>query len=286
MPYTEDALIVGRRLNKVVVNHSSFVQALEGIGRIIQLGNELGAPRGMCLVAPSGCGKSLLIDLLRTNACGWPFLNPQSILVAALKENPTVSHVQGELLSQFKYPITPKPSERNNSSVNKVLVHAIAHNKIQLTAIDEYQHIFLTRTDGVRRSINDWLKRYMTLTERPILLTGTEELLALENGDPQISTRISSTFRLAPFKHDAEWKGVLKCFIESCPEVDLRSMLSLSSRDLHTASQGVFRNVKQLVVEAAMIAVDDQHKALDRTHLCLAFARVYGAASSRENPFQ
>jgi hypothetical protein len=286
MPYSEEALIVGRRLNNVVVSHSTFVQAMDGIGRIIQLGNELGSPRGMCLIAPSGCGKSLVIDLLRTNSCGWPFLNQQSVLVAALKENPTVAHVQNELLNHFKYAINPKPSERTNSHVNNVLVRAIAHNKIQLTAIDEYQHVFLTRTDGVRRSINDWLKRYMTLTERPVLLTGTEELSALESGDPQISTRISSTFRLSAFKHDVEWKGVLKCFIDGCPEVDLSAMLNASSRDLHTASRGVFRNLKQLVVEAAMIAVDDHQKSVDRAHLCLAFRRVFGNASSRDNPFQ
>lgn len=285
MPYTEDALTVGRRLNKVVVSHSSFLQALEGIGRVIQLGNELGSPRGMCLIAPAGCGKSLLIELLRTNAAGWSFLDPQSVLVASLKENPTVGHVQSELLEHFKYAINPKPSERTNSQINKVLVHAIAHNKIQLTAFDEYHHVFLTRTDGMRRAMNDWLKRYMTVAAIPILLAGTEELAALQNGDPQISTRISSTFRLSPFKHDSEWKGVIRGFVESCGEVDLSPMHAASSRELHCASQGVFRNLKQLVVEAAMIAVDDHKKIVDRAHLSLAFRRVFGNACSRENPF-
>lgn len=286
MPYSDKALSVRRGLHEVVVNHSSFVQALDGIGRIIQLGNDLGSPIGMCLIAPSGCGKSLLIDLLSRNACGWPFLNAQSVLVAALKEAPTVAHIQSELLNCFKYPIPIRASASTNAKVNSVLVEAVARRKIQLTAIDEYQQVFLCGKDGVRRSVNDWLKRFMTLTEKPVLLTGTEELSSLVNVDAQISTRISGTFRLMPFKHDAECKGVLKAYEDSCEAVDLAPMRNEYSREMYLASQGVFRTLKGLILESAMVALDDNATTLSRKHLGTAFFRMFGPASTRENPFQ
>ncbi|KVX50657.1 TniB family NTP-binding protein [Burkholderia stagnalis] len=286
MTYSEKALNARRALHQIVVNHSSFVQALDGIGRVIQLGNDLGSPIGMCLIAPSGCGKSLLIDLLMRNACGWPFLNTQSVLVAALKEAPTVAHVQSELLKCFKYPIPIKVSVSTNATVNNVLIEAVARRKIQLTAIDEYQHVFLCGKEGVRRAINDWLKRYMTLTEKPVLLTGTEDLSALATADPQISTRISGTFRLMPFKHDAEWKGVLKAYADNCDSVDLAPLRNEYSRELYMASQGVFRALKGLVLESVMIAIDEGATAVNKGHLAAAFLRIFGPASTRENPFQ
>ncbi|KVW37297.1 hypothetical protein WK94_27125 [Burkholderia ubonensis] len=285
MPYSEKALAAGRALQQVVINHSSFVQALDGIGRVIQLGNDLGSPIGMCLIAPAGCGKSLLVELLMRNACGWPFLSPQSVLSAALKEGPTVAHVQSELLKCFNYPIPIRASASTNAAVNDVLVEAVSQRKIQLIAIDEYQHVFLSGKDGVRRSINDWLKRFMTLTEKPVLLTGTEDLSALETADAQITTRISSTFRLAPFRHDAEWKGVLKAYAESCSSVDLDPLRCEYSREVYLASHGVFRTFKKLIVEAAMVAIDDGQSVLRKEHLSTGFLRVFGPATTRENPF-
>lgn len=285
MPYSGKALTVGRKLEQVVITHSAFTQVVEGIGRIIQLGNDLSSPRGVALIAPSGCGKSLLVDLLKRNAYGWSFLEPHSILVAALKEAPTVAHIQRELLKCFDYPITIRTTESTNAAVNNILVTAIAQRKTQLIVIDEYQHVFLAGKDGVRRTVNDWLKRIMSVTERPVLLTGTEALAALQEADPQISTRISGTFRLFPFKHDAEWKGVLRAYSENCPDVDLSNLSSECSRELFIASQGVFRLLKGLVIESAMIAVDDEKPAVCRDHLRQAFYQIFGPATSRENPF-
>lgn len=286
MPYSTKALRVRRELYEMVVGHSSFKQALDGIGRVIQLGNDLGAPIGMSLIAPSGCGKSFLIDLLKRNAFGWPFLNDQSVLVAALKEAPTVAHIQTELLNCFKYPIPIRPSASTNAKVNSVLVEAVSRRKMQLIAIDEYQHVLLCGKDGVRRSINDWLKRFMTLTELPVLLTGTDELAGSLTADAQISTRISGTYRLLPFKHDEEWLGILAAYEEKCDAVDLAPLRTEFSWDVYLASQGVFRTLKGLILEAVMIAVDDKAPVICKKHLGTAFQRFFGPASTRENPFQ
>jgi hypothetical protein len=285
MPYSQKALSARRALEEVIVSHSSFVQALDGIGRVIQLGNDLSSPIGVCLIAPSGCGKSLLIDLLTKNSLGWPFLNPRSVLVAALRESPTVAHIQSELLRHFQYPIPIKASATTNAAVNNVLVEAVAQRKIQLTAFDEYQHVFLSKKEGVRRAFNDWLKLYMTATMKPTLLTGTEELSELETADPQISTRISSIFRLSPFGHDKEWFGMLKVYATKCQDIDLTPLQSEYSRELYIASKGVFRLVKNLIIESVMIAIDDGKSEIKINHLTLAFRRVFGPASTRENPF-
>jgi hypothetical protein len=84
MSYSAKAIQVGKNIDQIRVNHLAFKETLEGIGRVVQLGNSLQHPFGACVIAPAGAGKSLLIDSIKRNVYNWPFLRPLSVLVASV----------------------------------------------------------------------------------------------------------------------------------------------------------------------------------------------------------
>jgi hypothetical protein len=285
MNYSERALGVGAGIHQIRVNHTLFKEALTGIGRTIQIGNHLREPTGMSVIAPAGAGKSLLIECVKKNVCNWKFLDPSGMLVVSLKEMPTVAQIQEDLLTNFNYVIPPKVNLRTNATFFNLLVAAIAQHCIWLIALDEFQHVFLAKKNGVHAAVIDWLKRLMTQTRVPILLCGTEALRKIESADPQLSTRIPAVFNLTAFSDDAEWKGLLNAFAKASKEIDLCPLADKYSTPLFDATEGIFRTLKNLIVEAAMIAIDEGHSAVDKQHLHDAFQRVVGPGSTKANPF-
>ncbi|AUS41568.1 hypothetical protein CYD94_04580 [Ralstonia solanacearum] len=284
MSYSHRAIQAGYRINQIRIHHPAFKEALDGVGRVIQLGNNLEHPVGTCVIAPSGAGKSFLIESVQRNVCNWPFLRPESVLVASLKEAPTVAQIQEDLLADFNYAIPPRTGRKTNAALFNVLVASIEQHDIQLIAIDEYQHVFLSRKDEVRVAINDWIKRLMTKTSRPVLLSGTELLRGIEKADPQLTTRISSIFNLPEFQNDLDWRGVLNGFVTATSDVDL-SELNTYAKPIFNATKGVMRTLKSLIIEAAMIAIDAETAKVEKDHLRLGFLRLFGPGSSRGNPF-
>lgn len=285
MSYSDKALDIASSLAQIRINHTQFRDALEGIGRVIQLGNRLQEPFGVSIVAPPGAGKSLVIECVQKNICDWNFLRPNSVLVASLKESPTVAQIQNDLLANFNYAITPRSTRQTNAVLYNVLINAIKQHDIRLIALDEYQHVFLARKDDVHASVNDWLKRLMTQARVPVLLVGTETLRGIEKADPQLSTRIAAIFNLAEFRNDADWRALLVAFANAAKDIDLSALPEKYATSMHKATEGIFRMLKKLIIEAAMVAVDAGARAVEKDHLKDGFHRVVGPGSSKVNPF-
>src|SRR3546814_14069928 len=104
MLYSPIALAAGRALQDAVIQHSSFHKALELIANAVEVGNGAGVFSGVRITAPSGSGKSLLIECLKRNIINSSFLEGEfSVIRTELKESPSVSQIQGGLLENFKY---------------------------------------------------------------------------------------------------------------------------------------------------------------------------------------
>lgn len=283
--YSDEALALGDAIANVRIDHTHFHRALLGVGRIVQVGNRLREPMGMTVVAPAGSGKSLLIDCVERNVCNWPFLRAGSVIVASLKESPNVGQIQTDLLSNFNYAIPPRTTRQTNAAMYNVLVSAIEQHGIKLIALDEFQHVFLSQKEEAHAAVIDWLKRLMSQTRVPVLLSGTEMLRGIEKADPQLWTRVTAIFEIPPFENDEHWRGVLAAFASATRRVDLSALSTTHASSIFRATKGVFRLLKELVVEAAMIALDAKASAVDRQHLGLAFGRMFGDGTSLTNPF-
>jgi len=286
MIYTENAIELGRRIDAIRIHHTRFKVALDHIGRVIQLGSHLSSPPGITLIAPAGAGKSLVIDCIKNNVCNWPFLRAGNVICASLKESPSVSQIQDALLANFHYALPPRPTRSDNRVLSTILIEAIKQHKIQLIALDEFQHVFLSRKNDVHEAIIDWTKRLISQTRCPVLLSGTEKLRSFEEADRQITSRVPTIVSLPAFANDDEWKGILNAFAKDIKDVDLSRLATEFPTTIYKATQGSMRLLKLLLIECAMIAVDQKEHVVSREHLDTAFGRLFGSDTSLSNPFK
>lgn len=286
MTYSAKALEAGLRVSRIFINHNKFSEAIDAVGNSLHLGNGTETFSGVRVIAPSGTGKSLLLDCIKKNVRKWPMLNvDMPIIHTSLKETPNVSQIQDGLLGNFKYGLSGAYRRSNNNEVNNILVTSIKQFKVRGIALDEFQHVFLANGTSVSLPVIDWLKRLMNLTGVPAILLGTEQLERLATTDPQLTTRIPTTIRLRPFKYDEEWVGFLKAFAHKSVEIDIHCIHKELSREFFLCTKGVARIFKAVLVQAVMIAIDEDKSQLDRSHLRLAFQRHVGEEYESENPF-
>lgn len=286
MSFNERAVATGKALSSSVIQYPSFTKALELISNAIEIGNGTGVFTGVRVMAPSGCGKTLLVKCLKNNTFNLDMLSHElSVITADLKEAPSVSQIQGGLLDNFKYGLTSRRAS-NNNEVHRVLVSAMAEHNVRLIVLDEFQHVFSPNGDKVSTQVIDWLKRLMNITQVPVVLVGTEQMDRLGAVDPQLTTRIPTTIKLLPFQHNAEWVGFLKAFARECSAVDISIIYEPQlALQLFRVTNGVLRPLKTLIVQAVAMAVNDDEERLTRKGLYAAYRMIYGPEVSMENPF-
>lgn len=288
MLYTKKAMAAGRELRNAVIRYPSFYKALNLITNAVEVGNGTGIFTGVRIMAPSGCGKSLLIECLQKNVTKSSLLDGElSVIRTELKETPSVSQIQGGLLDNFKYGLVDHGRRSvNNTDVHRVLLAAIKEHRVQLIVLDEMQHVFSSHNDKVATHVIDWIKRLMNMTGVPIVLVGTELMDRLGAVDPQLTSRIPTTIKLMPFMHNSEWIGFLKGLVSQCHAVDL-SIIAESplATQLYGISKGVIRPLKSLLVQAVIMAVNAEEKKLTVERLLSAYEMVYGPEIAAENPF-
>lgn len=288
MIYSAEAHQVALEFGSQIVPHTRFNSVLKSIESAVDIGNAAGIYAGVRVSAPSGSGKSVLLEHVgnRLNAVYGGNGNI-AMISASLKENPSVSQVQSELIENFNYPARSVSKLGNNNDVNVVLVKAITQHRVQLIAIDEFQHVFLTGGLKVATPVIDWLKRLMNLSHVPVLLLGTESIDRLEGLDPQLTSRIPTVGRLGHFPLNGEWYGFVKALAGACKGMDMSALckdVSLSA-SLHGATKGSPRLTKALLVHSICIGLTNGQKVLDRSILKEAYVVLRGGEPNLENPF-
>ncbi|WP_454677814.1 TniB family NTP-binding protein [Achromobacter marplatensis] len=285
MNFTEEALAVGRVLERTIVPHSRFEMIASYIEKAVEIG-ETGIFSGVRVAAPSGSGKTALLRYLDHRLSDRYGVGGQLPMISAsLKENPSVSQVQGELLGNFNYPLSGVQRLGTNNDVNMVLVRAIEQHRVRLIAIDEFQHVFLSNGSKVATAVLDWLKRLMNLTRVPVTLVGTEVLDRLEGVDSQLTSRIPTVVRMGHFQLNAEWKAFLQALASSVDAVDLTPLCGPFAKPLFMASRGSPRMSKGLLVHAVCSAVSKGEKVLTAETMREAFRQQIGPLPDEENPF-
>lgn len=286
MLYNDDAIRVGRAIAHSIVPYSSFTAVVRQICNAVEVGNGTTIFAGVRVAAPSGTGKTLLIKYLKDNLMRSPMFNSElSVIQASLKENPTVSQVQNELLANFNYGLDGAARRANNNEINLILVKAIEQHRVRLIALDEFQHVFLTGGTKVATTVIDWLKRLMNLTGVPVILMGTEMMDRLDTVDPQLTSRIPTVVKLSPFLLNTEWVGFLQALSESISAIDLSSIHRDFAADLFRATKGSPRPLKAILTQAAMVAVNQGLSTITKEVLADAYRLQYGPSSDGGNPF-
>lgn len=286
MLYTKEALKAGQKLRNAVIRYSAFDRALRHIVNAVELGNGTGIFAGVRIIAPSGSGKSLLIECLRKNIVDSPFLSGAlAIICTELKESPSVSQLQAGLLDNFNYPLEIGRRSTNNE-VNRVLLAAIKEHNVKLAVIDEFQHVFTGNGDRASIPILDWVKRFMNLTGLPVAVVGTQMLEKLSYSEPQFTSRVPTAIKLTPFRYDGDWIAFLRALSAHCEAVDISIIFDSNiSRKLFKVCEGSVRPLKALVIQAVVMAITEGEEQLHEERLYHAFDMLFGAGGGAENPF-
>lgn len=286
MAYSRYSTEVANRFQSLIIPHTRFIAAARSIESAIDVGKLTGTFAGVRVTAPSGAGKTVLLEYVKSNLAASEFDDKaKNVVCASLKENPSVSQVQSALLEKFDYAVPARAA--NNNDVNVILTKAINHHRTKLIVIDEFQHVFLTGGVKFATPVIDWLKRLMNLVQVPVVLLGTEALDRLEGTDEQLTSRIPTIARLAHFSLNGEWRGFLTALANGCKEFDMTMLAKdrAAAIALWAATRGSPRNTKTLLVHAICIGLTAEKTELTLEILKDAFIAHRGGDAALENPF-
>lgn len=130
----------------------------------------------LCLIGPSGTGKSYLVKRLRKEQKR--ALSPDSqddipVLIVDTPENPTLERMVDAVLVACNDPFAGKGNYKEKMAR---LPLALARRKVRIIIFDEFQQLFDGKTDRQSRIAMQWLKGMDNRKLWPIVLLGLESI--------------------------------------------------------------------------------------------------------------
>lgn len=173
--YIELAKIVTTALDELYVplldHEEAWVMLQESL-----LMSEPGHPQwNLCLIGPSGTGKSYLVKRLRDelNRRLPPGSDEIPVLIVDTPENPTLERMVDAVLTALNDPFAGKGGFKEKMAR---LPLALAKRKVRIIIFDEFQQLFDGKTPTQSRIAAQWLKGLDNRTLMPIVLTGLESI--------------------------------------------------------------------------------------------------------------
>ncbi len=288
--YSMRALKVAAGVDRACILHPEFKASLAGCDRVFQLCRELSQPQVMLIAGSTGVGKTALIRYFRA-ALPKSDLFEQGFGAIAIRlpSKPNVGHLIGAMLRQLRHPF-PQVTGHTLAIKREVLMEALRQRGTRLLFLDEAHHLrdqskVRTRAfDGT--NVTDCLRELVDDVPLGLCLSGTPDLLQLQDVDAHLDSRVSARFQLTDFSDGAMWKGFLSTFKKHCGDIDLGIIESPDHvRKLHVATRGNLRHFKRLVTEAVLICVDSKADELADSHFAMAFDRISGDVKRIGNPY-
>lgn len=204
------------------------------------------------------------------------------VILISLASRPTESDILLTIMLALGH--TPETLRyQRNAELECIAVEAMAHCGVQVLLFDESQHLWLSTNGKVKRAsdrlggqLGDFLKRLYEKSGVAFVFAGTPGLESLIEGDTQASTRWAGVLRLEPFDNDAKFAALLATLDEALPMEERSNLTDADLRSrIHTATQGNFRRLKNLLAEAVFLAASAGEKSVQKRHLAEAFFQVF-----------
>ena len=282
---SEITVKVAREINGTIVMHPRFEKAYTGILEIIHAASIADIPFGATVIAPSGCGKTALRMCIERAIPSNAFLHDDLRSVSVKAEaNSTVGHLIANLLRQLGYPASIRASTLYEQS--SLIATALRERGVKVLFIDEFQHICRGRRTLSAAAITDWIKQLADDGGVVVILLGTRELKSLSEINDQLGSRIPAHFELKEFERNEEWIGLLKQIADTVKAFDISTIHTHFYKQLHSATRGALRPLKQILIASAIAAVDKGKTALDKDSLAVGHERVFGTDPHFANVFR
>lgn len=257
--------------------------------------NTLGS--GLMLLGEPGTGKTTFANRTMSRYSRVVTAN-QTFIPAVYMRIPTTVTPKGmgeALLLALKDP--------NQNGNGKQLLHRaiilMRKCRVRILMIDDFQDISARRIKGIT-DIGDWIRILIDATPCLVIAMGTPSAAVVRDSSDQVRKRIQATAHFLPFlgslsdpekwKEQKEnlkkWFALLKSLDDGLP-LAKSSILHEPETGmlLLNGSNGSFSHLKTILRHAIACAVEGGHEAIERAHLEEAFARTFGDAAKKGNPF-
>lgn len=272
------------QIGKAVVMHDAFKRAQDTILELVEVAQISRTPFGACVDGPSGSGKNTLINVLRQRIGSADLLGerPQSLSLS-IQATPSVGQVIGAMLTQLSFPPTIRPSRIYEQSED--LVTAVKEQPIKMLFINESHHLGEGRRLLSGKTITDYLKLVVDDTNIVVVMLGTAGGSYLEKLNEQLFSRAPARCKLEAFAAGSTWVGFLQGLANECQAFDIHAVHTQFSQQIHKATKGLLRPLKQLLIVAVRNAAKRGLLAIDLLALTESFDLLFGGGGRTPNPF-
>jgi len=241
-------------LKDLYVSHPPAQYVERQIEQLIRLPRRIRMP-GLFLCGDSGMGKTHLLRRIerrhpeREDAATKRHIRP--VLYVQVPAAPTVRTIRRTLIDEANIPFLDHPSRPLPESV---LRRGLAAAGTQLIVLDEIHNIEHMKWDH-RVLMRDWVRCLSNSTQRPIVLSGTEEFESAILGDRQMASRYPIV-RLPRWSAGQDLAAFLQGYERACP---LRLASHLSDPQLMRAlldeTDGITDSIVRSLQAAALVAI-------------------------------
>lgn len=278
------------KAKRAFVSTPSVTKILCYMDRCRDLSDFESEPTCMMVYGASGVGKTTIIRKYlsqnkRDSEVGGDII---PVLHIELPDNAKPVDAARELLVEMGDPLALY--ETDLARLTKKLIDLIPVVGVKLIIIDEFQHLVEERSNRVLTQVGNWLKMILNKTKCPIVLFGMPYSKVVLQANSQLHGRFSIQFELRPFSYQGG-NGVFKTFLDYLDKAlpfEKQAGLANESlqKKLYAFSQGNMRSLRNLIYQASIEAIDNQHASITEEDFVFASKLTSGDKPiSWKNPF-
>lgn len=216
----------------------------------------------LLIVGESNNGKTTILKEF-VNKFGEAYLENEEdmVLPVIFLQAPPSPNEKDLYLSILERFALPYKSSESATTLRYQVLHAFRECRVKLLIIDEI-HSLLTGTARQQRTIMNCIKFLCNELEIPIVLAGTPDAVRILHTDPQHASRFDVA-ELPVWKNDKDFKRMLGSFEKILPLKNPSELIEPEKLNLiHTISEGRIGNVKRLLAECAISAINSQEESI------------------------
>lgn len=128
--------------------------------------------------------------------------------------------------------------------------------QVEIIFLDEVQHLVDRNSQRLIRDSSDWFKMLIDNVKIPIIFTGMPDSKRIFHENEQLGSRVRYHVEINTLEYDIEFRKLLHIFDNQLPFKNLSNLGTKKlSKCIHTATKGVMRTVKDLLLEASNISL-------------------------------